>query len=82
VRKVKIGRQLDQRKARLLLADDKAQRDQIQRQLTLEQVHSYIAKRVTNDPDNPAASTPTAEEKKEIARHLNATKRHDKYRQA
>ncbi len=85
VEKVKIGRQLDQRKARLLLADDQAKRDQIQRQLNLDRVRDGIAKRAANDPDNPdnpAVGTPTAEEKKEIARHLNATKRHHKYRQA
>lgn len=82
VQKVKIGRQLDQRKARLLLADDQAQRDQIQRQLHLDQVHSGIAKRAADDPANPATSTPTAEESKKIARHLNAAKRHHKYRQA
>jgi hypothetical protein len=63
-------------------ADDQAQRDQIQRQVTLDQIHDGIAKRSVNDPDNPAASTPTAEESKQIARHLNATKRHHKYRQA
>ena len=82
VEKVKIGRVLDQRKARLLLADDKAQRDQIQRQLSLDQLHDRIAQRAPDAPENPVAGTPTAEEKKEIARHLNAAKRHHKYRQA
>jgi hypothetical protein len=82
VEKVKAGRQLDQRKARLLLADDKAKRDQIQRQLNLDQVREDIAKHAANAPDNAAASTANAERKKEISRHLNATKRHHKYRKA
>ena len=82
VQKVKVGRLLDQRKARLLLAEDQAQRDQTQRQLDLDQIHGGIAKRVTDDPSNPAASTPSAVESKEIARYLNTTKRHHKYRQA
>jgi len=82
VKKVKIGRQLDQRKARLLLAEDKAQRDQIQRQLKLDGVFADIAKRAADPRGNPAASAPTAEEKKEIARYRNAVKRYQKYRQA
>jgi hypothetical protein len=82
VQKVKTGRQLDQRKARLLLADDQAQRDQTRRQLDLDQIHSGIAKRATDYPENLAVSIPSAAESKEIARHLNATKRHHKYRQA
>jgi hypothetical protein len=80
VAKVKIARKLDQQKARLLLAEDKAQRNQIQRQLNLDRINEGIAKRAANAPNNPAASTATVEEKKEISRHLNATKRYQKYR--
>ena len=80
VEKVKIGRQLDQKKARLLLTDDQAQRAQIQRQHTLDQLRGRIAQRAAQDPGNPAAGTPTAAENKEIALHQNAAKRHHKYR--
>ena len=79
--KVKIGRLFDQQKARLLLAEDKAQRDQSQRQLNHDQIQARIANRAVQDPGNLALDTATAEEKKEIARHYNATKRHHKYRQ-
>ena len=80
VEKVKNGRKLEQRKARLLLAEDKAQRKQIQRQLNLDRINEGIAKRAANAPNKPAVSTATDEEKKEITRHLNATTRHYKYR--
>ena len=83
VEKVKTARQLDQRKARLLLAEDKAERAQIQRQIKLDRVREDIAKHAANAAAaNPAASTATVEKKKELARHLNAINRHHKYRQA
>jgi len=63
-------------------ANDQAQRAQIQRQLTPGALSDRIAQRAAQDPGNPAASTPTAGENKEIARHHNAAKRHHKYRHA
>jgi len=82
VEKMKIARQLDHRKSRLLLADDKAQREQTQRQLHHEGILAGIAARATQDTENPSALAKlTAEERKEIARHNNASKRHHKYRQ-
>jgi hypothetical protein len=62
--KVKTGRNLSQRQARQLLAADRANRDQAHRQQRLEQLQS---------------ATPTAAGKKEITRHRNAAKRHEKY---
>ena len=64
--KVKTGRNLSQRKARQLLAADSAQRDHAQRQQRLIELQ--------------AAGASTAGEKKELARLLNAGKRHEKYR--
>jgi len=82
VEKMKIARQLDHRKSRLLLADDKAQREQTQRQLHHEGILAGIAVRAPQDTENPSAlAKPTAEERKEIARHNNASKRHHKYLQ-
>ena len=78
--KVKTGRQLDARQARQLLAADRAQRDQAQRQQRLEEFNANIASRAARDPITSPA-TPTAEESKEIARLHNAGKRHEKYRQ-
>ena len=82
VKKVKIGRQLDQKKARLLLAEDKAQRDQHQRQINHHATLAHIAQRATTAPSAPEGSEPKTEEQKEIARHRNATNRYQKYRQA
>jgi len=52
---MKIARQLDHRKSRLLLADDKAQREQTQRQLHHEGILAGIAARATQDTENPSA---------------------------
>jgi hypothetical protein len=79
VEMVKTGRQLTQRQARQLLAADRAQRDQIQRQQRLEELQANIANRATVDPALSTA-TPAANESKEIARLHNAAKRHEKYR--
>jgi hypothetical protein len=78
VEKVKIGRQLDGRQARQLLAADRAQRDQAQRQQRLEEIQNVIASRAA---PNSNTSPATAAESKELARLHNAGKRHEKYRQ-
>lgn len=77
VEKVKTGRQLDGRQARQLLAADRAQRDQAQRQQRLEEIQTVIASRAA---PNSNTSTATAAESKELARLHNAGKRHEKYR--
>ena len=79
VEKVKIARQLEARQARQLLAADRDQRDQSARQLRLEQIQSAIANRAAPESNTLPAAT-TAEERKELARLHNATKRHHKYR--
>jgi hypothetical protein len=61
--KVKIGRQLETRQARQLLAADRAQRDQTTRQQRLEEIQYAIASRTTLDPNT---STATAPEHKEL----------------
>jgi hypothetical protein len=78
VEKVKTGRQLDGRQARQLLAADRAQRDQAQRQQRLEEIQTDIANRAVLHPNTLSAAT--AGESKEIARLHNAGKRHEKYR--
>jgi hypothetical protein len=78
VEKVKTGRQLDGRQARQLLAADRAQRDQAQRQQRLEEIQTDIAKRAATHPNTLSAAT--TGESKEIARLHNAGKRHEKYR--
>ena len=57
-----------QRQARQLLAADRAQRDQTQRQQRIEAIQTDIA------------ATATVEETKELTRLRNAVKRHDTYR--
>ena len=81
VEKVKIGRQLEQKKARQLLSEDQAKRDAAQRQQIVAIIEAGIAKRASESPSNAPKPTATLEEKKAIARHLNASKRHEKYRQ-
>ena len=76
--KVKIGRNLSQRHARQLLTADSSQRAQVQRQQRLEEIQVAIAQRATQHPGQ-AIGSPTAGEKKELARLHNAAKRHEKY---
>lgn len=81
VEKGKIGRRLEQKKARQLLSEDRARRDATQRQQTVAIIEAAIARRASESPGNATKPTATPEEKKAIARHLNANKRHEKYRQ-
>ena len=78
VEKVKLGRQLDRRQARQLLAADRAQRDQALRQQRLGEIQTDIASRAATDPNT--LPTATAGERKELVRLHNADKRHEKYR--
>ena len=82
VEKMKAGRQLNQRQARQLLSADQARRAEALRQQALEAIQAGIAMRAAESPGNPANPTPTAEESKVIASHRNASKRHEKYREA
>ena len=81
VEKVKIGRRLEQKKARQLLSEDQARRDAAQRQQIIAIIEAGIARRASESPSNTTKPTATLEEKKAIARNLNAGKRHEKYRQ-
>lgn len=79
VEKVKTGRRLERKKARHLLSEDRARRDAAMRLQTIAIIKAGITRRANEAPNN--AATPTPEERKAIARHLNASKRQEKYRQ-